>query len=222
MGGFDARRYRMWSVCDWPGAHDISPGGLGCPWKGGGARLLPKGAAGISPRKPTHDDNNGVISLSFWTSMTAPSKDTYLVFYINGQRVFLSVLALRWVLFMGHVPHETCTTHPETGEVAEGPDEPRLHHSGFAKPEVEHLAAHVLSNLPCARDDTGQWPDWTLGAAHRVRVDAFSMANMQPFFRSPAQDSAETKAAAAAAAAEDESPSTFLDSDDYLSDEDDD
>ena len=67
MGEFDVANYRVWTSCTWSHAHSVGPGRLGCPWKGSASRLYPKGAAGISPSKPMHDDNNGVFlfQLSF-------------------------------------------------------------------------------------------------------------------------------------------------------------
>ena len=129
--------------------------------------------------------------MSFWTSMTEPATHTRLVFYINGHRVYLMVTELRWALFMGHVPHETCSANE--GPVSEEPA-PRVHHSSFWKPGVEHLAGHILSNLPCSVEKDGIWRDWCLSDVHRLRAPAFEDANMQPVFRKGAQDAAETLA----------------------------
>ena len=63
-------------------------------------------------KEPMHDDDNGVISLSCWTSMTEADTLTELVFLINGHEVVLGVSALRWVLFMGYIPHETRPADP--------------------------------------------------------------------------------------------------------------
>ena len=70
MGDFDVDNYRRWAAADWDNAHGAGPGKLGCPWKGCASRELPKGANGVKPSKPMHDDDNGVISLGCWTSMT--------------------------------------------------------------------------------------------------------------------------------------------------------
>ena len=57
-----------------------------CPWKGCASRILPKGALVFSPSKPMHDDNNGVISLSFWTSLTESNEETILYSWSAGFR----------------------------------------------------------------------------------------------------------------------------------------
>ncbi len=126
---------------------------LGFPAKGCASRILPKGAAGISPSKPMHDDNNGMISLSLWTSLTESDADVNLVFLVNGKEVAIGASRLRWVLFMGYIPHETSPTNPHIPAKKE-----RLHHSSFVKPEVEYLATHVLSNLSSGCDGK----DWSM------------------------------------------------------------
>ena len=140
-------------------------------WRGSASRILPKGAVGIAPYKPFHDDNNGVISLSFWTNLTQPPTPTNLVFLLNGHKVSLRATAHRFVLFMGYVPHETAPVDPSHTSW-----EPRVHHSAFAKPDAEHLAAHNLSCLPCAPG----LGEWSMSKVHRLRGDAFSEENMQP------------------------------------------
>jgi len=130
---------------------------LGCPWKGTGSRLLPKGACGTSQSKPMHDDNNGVISLGCWTSLTESNVETDLVFVINGFEVSLSASKLRWVLFMGYLPHETRAKESHHNTV----HKPRLHHSAFTKPDMEYAATHILSNLSC-KDNNGDWIDWSM------------------------------------------------------------
>jgi len=169
MGPFDVTRYRTWAAAQWAHAHRVGPGQLGCSWKGNGSRILPKGALGTSRSKPMHDDDNGVISLGCWTGLTEADTPTDLVFVVNGAEVILGASALRWVLFMGYIPHETRPTDPtQPGSTA------RLHHSAFVKPEAEHLAAQVLSNLPC----TPGGGSWTMDAVRRLRADAFSDENM--------------------------------------------
>jgi hypothetical protein len=54
------QQYRQWAYNPWDGAHTVGPGGLGCPFRDSALRLLPKGACGVSPAKPPHDDDNGV------------------------------------------------------------------------------------------------------------------------------------------------------------------
>jgi len=112
MGEFNHTNYRQWAKCGWAHAHGVGPGELGCPWQGGASRLLPKAAAGISPSKPMHDDNNGVLSLSCWTSLTEADEPTCLVFSVNGHEVRIQASALRSVLFMGYIPHETRAANP--------------------------------------------------------------------------------------------------------------
>ena len=131
MGAFNPQKYRQWAAAPWSGAHGVGPGALGCPWKDCAERILPKGALGNAATKPMHDDDNGVISLSCWTALTEADEATELVFVINGAKVVLAVKKLRWVLFMGYVPHESREADPSkpcsTG---------RVHHSSFVKPEV--------------------------------------------------------------------------------------
>ena len=108
----------------------MGPGRLGCPWKGCASRILPKGALGNAPTKPMHDDDNGAISLSCWTALTEADVATELVFVINGAEVVLEVKKLRWVLFMGYVPHESREADP-----SQPASTGRVHHSSFVKPE---------------------------------------------------------------------------------------
>ena len=175
MGEFEVRRYRMWCAAQSQGLGPQHCPGLGCPWMGGAGRLLPKGAAGIAPFKPMHDDNNAMISLGCWSNHTAPSAPTTLDFLLNGFRVGLRVTHHRWVLFMGYVPHETRPLDP-----AQAAAEPRVHHSSFAKPDAEHLATHILSKLPGTPNPDGTHPDWTLDQVHRLRPEAFRPQSMCP------------------------------------------
>jgi hypothetical protein len=127
--------------------------GHGFPAKGAASRILPKGAAGTCPTKPMHDDNNGVISLSCWTSLTVSNAEVDLVFLINGYEVSIRASELRWIFFMGYLPHESRSVfrnNPAT--------EQRLHHSSFVKPEAEYLATHILSTLSC----TPGGDDWSM------------------------------------------------------------
>lgn len=133
MGAFNPQQYRQWAAAPWSRAHSVGPGALGCPWKGGGSRILPKGALGNARTKPMHDDDNGAISLSCWTALTEADSATELVFVINGAEVVLEVKELRWVLFMGYVPHES----READQLNPG-STGRVHHSAFVKPEVWH------------------------------------------------------------------------------------
>lgn len=137
MTSFDPQQYRLWCHAPWNRAHSVGPGALGCPWSGGASRLLPKGALGNAHTKPMHDDDNGAISLSCWTALTESDSETELVFLISGAKVVLKVKKLRWVLFMGFVPHESRWADPsKPGSTG------RVHHSSFVKPEA--LAAHAL------------------------------------------------------------------------------
>ena len=178
MGAFDVDNYRQWAHAKWAHAHGVGPGKLGCPFLGCGSRILPKGACGIATNKPMHDDDNGVISLSCWTSMTEADTSTELVFLINGHEVVLCVSALRWVLFMGYIPHETRPADP-----TQPASTPRVHHSSFVKPEAEHLAAQVLSNLPCG--EAGG--DWSMRGVHRLRSEAFDDQNMRTLLHRSAE-----------------------------------
>ena len=63
IGEFDVHAFEQWNKNGMKG----QPPNLGFPAKGCASRLLPKGAAGISPTNPIHDDNNGLISLGCWT-----------------------------------------------------------------------------------------------------------------------------------------------------------
>ena len=177
MGEFDAQTFRQWAHAPWRHAHGVGPGHLGCPWRGGGGRLLPKGAAGIQPNKDMHDDDNGVISPSCWTSMTEADTPTELCFLINGHDVFLRATALRSVLFMGYIPHETRPADPN-----KPPTTPRVHHSAFAKPEAEHLAAHILGKLP----SSGVWRVPS-SRSELLRAEAFSEDSMRPILRNGAE-----------------------------------
>ena len=179
MGDFDVGNYRRWAAADWNNAHGVGPGKLGCPWKGCASRELPKGANGVKPSKPMHDDDNGVISLGCWTSMTEADVPTDLVFLINGVEVIIGATPLRWVLFMGMIPHESRPRDPSQSATT-----PRVHHSSFQKPEGEHLAAHILSNLPCKRGGG----DWSMDQVHRLRAEAFEDASMRPILSRGAEE----------------------------------
>ena len=174
MGSFEVDNYRQWANAPWHQAHGIGPGDLGCPFKGCASRILPKGAAGISPSKPKHDDDNGVICPGFWTSLTEADTPTNLVFVFNGFDVTLRASACRWALFMGYVPHITQPADPSQRATSA-----RLHHSSFTKPAAEHLAAHVLSHLPCHQGGG----DWTLNQVHRLRDEAFGEESLQPILK---------------------------------------
>ena len=162
--------------------------------------IFPPGACGITRNKPMHDDDNGVISLSCWTSMTEADTSTELVFLINGHEVILGASALRWVLFMGYIPHETRPADPtQPGST------PRVHHSSFVKPEAEHLAAQVLSTLPCM--EAGG--DWSMSKAHRLRSEAFGEESMRALLHCSTQsrrERAEALQAASPAPSQSSSP----------------
>ena len=57
-----------------------------------------------------------------------------------------------------------------------GPTCVQVHHSSFCKPDAEHLAAHILSHLPCHKSGG----DWCMNDTHRVCADAFAETNMVP------------------------------------------
>ena len=138
MPSFDPQQYRLWCHVPWNRAHSVGPGALGCPWSDGASRILPKGALGNAHTKPMHDDDNGAISLSCWTAMTESDSATELVFLIGGAQVVLKVKKLRWVLFMGFVPHESRWADPSKPGSAG-----RVHHSSFVKPEVGPRSPHT-------------------------------------------------------------------------------
>ena len=104
-----------------------------CPWKGCASRILPKGALVFILSKPMQDDNNGVISLSFWTSLTESNKETNFVFLVSGFQVSIRATSLRWILFMGYLPHESRPANQQKPTTKH-----RLHHSLFVKPEAKH------------------------------------------------------------------------------------
>ena len=176
MGDFDVDNYRQWAHATWRHAHGVGPGRLGCPWKGGGGRILPKGAAGIQPAKEMHDDDNGMICLGCWSSITEADTETDLCFLINGHEVFLRASAPRNVLFMGYIPHESRPADP-----SQPATKPRVHHSSFAKPEAEHLAASILSSLPCRGP-------WRMGDRKLLRPEAFSEDGMRPILGAGAEE----------------------------------
>jgi hypothetical protein len=179
MGEFDVDNYRQWAAAEWGHAHGVGPGKLGCPWKSCAGRVLPKGALGQAPFKPMHDDDNGVICLGCWTSVTEADQPVDLVFLINGVEVSVGASALRSVLFMGYIPHESRPRDPHRPATT-----PRVHHSSFVKPEAEHLAAHVLSKLPCKRGGG----DWSMDQVHRLRAEAFEETSMKPILAKGAEE----------------------------------
>jgi hypothetical protein len=191
MGQFDVDNYRQWAVAPWRHAHGVGPGNLGCPWKGCASRLLPKGATGNARYKPCHDDDNGVISLSCWTNVVEPDTATELVFLINGFDVVLAASALRWVLFMGYIPHESRPAESRSAPPTTCLDQrkgssQRVFHSAFVKPEAEHLAT-LLSNLP-REEGSG---DWSMDKVHRLCREAFAEDCMKPILRTGAEDALE-------------------------------
>ena len=124
IGDIDVPAFERWKRSGMKGP----PPKLGFPSKGCASRLLPKGAAGISPTKPMHDDNNGLISLGCWTSLTKSDSEVDLVFIVDGKEVSIRVTALRSVLFMGYIPHETRSVDEKKPAT-----KARLHHSSFVK-----------------------------------------------------------------------------------------
>ena len=123
FGTAEANHYRQWAAADRQWGLSAGPKHLGCPWRGCATRELPKGASGVAPYKPFHDDNNSMISLGFWTNLTSPATPTNLVFLLNGHKVSLRATKHRFVLFMGYVPHETAPADP-----SQSSSEPRVHH----------------------------------------------------------------------------------------------
>lgn len=150
------------------------PTKLGFPAKGCASRILPKGATGIHTTKPMHDDNNGGISLSFWTSLTESDSDVELVFLINGKEVSIGATQLRWILFMGYLPHATRSVDEKRPA-----KKPHLHHSSFVKPEVEYLATHILSNLPSEKGGGDDWSLEFVNSANGLRDD-FEIVPIEP------------------------------------------
>ena len=104
-----------------------------------------------------HYDSNIVISLGCWTSLTESIVATDIVFVVNGFEVSLRASKLRWVLFMGYLPHEiraNKTIHNSSYI-------PHLHHSSFTKQDMEYAATHILPNLP-SKAIKGKWIDWSM------------------------------------------------------------
>jgi hypothetical protein len=183
MGDFDVDNYRQWANAPWRHAHGVGPGQLGCPWKGGGGRILPKGAAGIQTAKEMHDDDNEVICLGCWSSMTEADTETDLCFLINGHEVFIRACAPRNLLFMGYIPHES-----RAADRNRPAQTPRVHHSAFGKPEAEHLAASVLSNLPRQGRIGQPGTPWRIQDRKLLRPEAFYEDSMRPILRKGAED----------------------------------
>ena len=114
LGDFDAEKFKQWTKTN----KKNNPTKLGFPVKGCAGRILPKGAAGVSPSKPMHDDNNGIISLGCWTSLTESNAPVDLVFLVNGHEVSIRATKLRWLLFMGYLPHATRSVAARSGTKA--------------------------------------------------------------------------------------------------------
>ena len=73
---------------------------------------------------------------------------------------------------MGYIPHMTEPVVQPPAQPSEA--DTRVHHSGFAKPEAEHLAAHLLSRLPCKAGGG----EWSMSGVHRLRREAFSAESL--------------------------------------------
>ena len=174
LGDFDAEAFEKWTKT----SKKNSPTRLGFPSKGCTGRILPKGAAGRSSLKPMHNDNNKIISLSCWTSLTESNAPVDLVFLVNGHALSIRATRLRWLLFMGYLPHETRPANQNCPATL-----PRLHHSSFVKPEVEYLATHILSNLPC----TVGREDWSMDFVNsrnglRDNIEIVPIANQKEIY----------------------------------------
>jgi hypothetical protein len=115
-------------------------GGLPCQSL---CRALSKGAVGLQQVKALHDDGNATIIPGVWTSVIGDSS-VCLHFVGRGTNYYFSATTHQFCWFYGWVPHKTevrmDTSVHGNGTMAELK---RLHHSGFSKPEFEHLS-HVL------------------------------------------------------------------------------
>ena len=80
------------------------------------------------------------VSLSCWAGLNESDTPTELVFILNGAEVILEVSPLRWVLFMGFVPHESRPVDPNHPGTTD-----RVYHSSFTKPLVNWQQSLTLS-----------------------------------------------------------------------------
>ena len=102
------------------------------------ARALPKGTLGMYPSKTMHDDDNGAISPSIWTSVVGDD-DTTLTFYGVNFEVSLSTTTNRFCWFMGWIPHKSKSKNPRQKR-----NNMRVNHSAYTKPEFEHFVLTLL------------------------------------------------------------------------------
>ena len=68
---------------------------------------------------------------SCWTALNESDAPTELVFLVNGAQIVFEIKPLRWLLFMGLVPHGS-----RNADNANPAKTGRVHHSSFNKPRV--------------------------------------------------------------------------------------
>ena len=108
-------------------------------------RVFPKGTLGMYQTKTLHDDDNGAISPSLWSSIVGDD-NTYLSFHGVNFEVKLVTSTFRFCWFMGWIPHKTTTT--TTGRSKKMA---RINHSAYTKPEFEQFA-NALLHQNCYRE----------------------------------------------------------------------
>ena len=107
-------------------------------------QVFPKGTLGMYPVKRMHDDNNGAVSPSLWTSVCGDD-NTQLSFHAVNFEVSLTTTTHRVCWFMGWIPHKTTTTVTKK----KGLESIRINHSAYTKPEYKHFANGILHHTCC-------------------------------------------------------------------------
>ena len=97
-------------------------------------RIFPKGTVGMYNSKNLHDDKNGALTPSIWTSVVGKDGTT-LTFYGVNFELSLDATEHRFCYFMGWIPHKTVCK-----DVTKDIYKMRVNHSAYSKPEYEHLA----------------------------------------------------------------------------------
>ena len=101
-------------------------------------RCFPKGTVGMYATKSLHDDDNGALTPSFWSSVVG---DSNVVLTFHGMKFEISITAStgRFCWFMGWIPHKSSLISEEIP-----PKKNRINHSSYCKPEYEQLSLAVL------------------------------------------------------------------------------
>ena len=107
-------------------------------------RVFPKGTLGMYPTKRMHDDDNGAVSPSLWTSVCGDD-NTQLSFHAVNFEVSLTTTTHRMCWFMGWIPHKTTTTTTKK----KGIESIRINHSAYTKPDFEQFANGILHPTSC-------------------------------------------------------------------------